>query len=256
MKKSNTIKKVNTKKANTKKTNTKKVNVKKAKETREQKEARLLKMSMRSNKINCSNANSKTGVCCNNIQMPNNTCREDAPCKISGKCYCMKGRQQYDKVQQAYWRNWRLYNEDSEDFFEQVIYELKHSPLPIMRWFDSGDIPDSDFFDLMVHVALKLPNIKFMSFTKKYWIVNDYLDNGGKLPDNLNIIFSAWDKTWIVDNPHNLPVAYVDFKNSILNPDIPKNAYLCPCGYDKTATCSMCQACWNKKLKAVKFLEH
>ena len=238
------------KKRNTTKRNT-------VKRSQEQREADLLALSMTSNEINCSNRNSKTGLCCNNIQMPNNTCRADAPCKLSKKCYCMKVTQNYDNVQQAYWRNWRLYNEDAEDFFEQVCYKLKHSPLPLVRWFDSGDIPDDNLFDLMVRVAVKFPNIKFMSFTKKYWIVNNYLDTGATLPDNLNIIFSAWDKNWVVDNPHNLAIAYVDFKDSSLNPEIPKYAYLCPCA-DKTqkVTCSMCQACWNKNLKAVKFLEH
>ena len=106
-------------------------------------------------------------------------------------------------------------------------------------------------------VANTLPNIQFMSYTKKYDIINEYLDKGNKIPDNLNIIFSAWDKNWKVENPYDLAIAYVDFKNSELNPEIPPYAYLCPCA-DKTqhVTCSMCQACWNKKLKAVKFLEH
>lgn len=227
------------------------------KRTKEQRLQDQWNICLKSNEINCSNKNRKTGVACNNIQMPDNTCRPDAPCKLSGKCYCMKGCQQYDNVQGAYWRNWRLYNENPDEFFEQVIYKLKHNPLPIMRWFDSGDIPDEQFFKGMIEVAKTLPNIRFMSFTKKYYIVNNYLENGQEIPDNLNIIFSAWDKNWIVENPFNLPVAYVDFKDSNMNPDIPKYAYTCPCA-DKTLgiTCSMCQACWNKKLRAVKFLEH
>lgn len=227
------------------------------KESSKERNKRLLEMSMMSNEINVSNRNRKTGVACNVIQMPTNTCREDAPCRVSGKCYCLKGNQRYDNVLQAYWRNWRLYNTNPEDFYEQVVFKLKHAPLPLMRWFDCGDIPDSNFFDLMVKVALELPNIKFMSFTKKYWIINEYLNAGNKIPDNLNVIFSAWDKNWIVDNPHDLPIAYVNFKNSSLNPEIPKYAYSCPCSdKEHTITCSMCQACWNKKLKAVKFLEH
>ena len=38
----------------------------------------------------------------------------------------------------------------------------------------------------------------------------------GKLPNNLNIVFSAWDKLWEVPNPHELPVAYVEFKNKMI----------------------------------------
>lgn len=229
----------------------------KTKRTAEKRMHDIWQLCLKTNEINCSNRNRKTGVACNNIQMPNNTCRADAPCKLSGKCYCMKGCQQYDQPQGAYWRNWRLYNENPTDFFEQVIYKLKHNPLPLMRWFDSGDIPDKQFFEGMIMVANTLPNIRFMSFTKKYDIINEYLDKGNKIPDNLNIIFSAWDKNWKVENPHDLAVAYVDFKNSELNPEIPKKIYSCPCSdKEKQITCSMCQACWNKNLKAIKFLEH
>lgn len=229
----------------------------KAKYTKEERWKQIWEYATKTNEIHCTSRNRKTGTACNNIQMPNNTCREDAPCKLSGKCYCNKGCQQYSSCQGAYWRNWRLYNEDPKDFFEQVVYKLKHNPLPIMRWFDSGDIPDADFFNGMIEVANKLPNIKFMTFTKKYWIVNDFIKDGGHIPDNFNILFSAWDKNWVVDNPYNFGIAYVDFKNSALNPDIPNNAYLCPCANkEDKITCSMCQACWNKKLKAVRFLEH
>ena len=79
------------------------------------------------------------------------------------------------------------------------------------------------------------------------------LDKNGELPDNLNIMFSAWDKLWEVPNPHGLGIAYVDFEDKRLNPDIPSNAFKCP---GRETTCSACGACWSKKLKAVVFAEH
>jgi hypothetical protein len=92
-----------------------------------------------------------------------------------------------------------------------------------------------------------------MAFTKKYEIVNEYIDKNGKLPDNLNIMFSAWDKFWEFDNPHNLGVAYVNFKDKRRNTEIPKYAFKCP---GDESTCSACGACWNKRLKAVVFDQH
>ena len=205
----------------------------------------------KSNEISMSNRNSKTGAACLNIAFPVCTCREDAPCKAT--CYACKGCQQIAVVQGAYYRNLRLYNDDSDNFFEQIFCKIKFSGLPKVRWFDSGDIPDAEFFERMVDLCKQTPNVKHMAFTKKYEIVNEYIDKNGKLPDNLNIMFSAWDVLWDVPNPHGIGVAYVDFDDKRMNPAIPKNAFVCP---GRDSTCSACGACWSKKLKAVVFHQH
>ena len=208
-------------------------------------------LSNQSNEIHMANTNSKTGVACLNLAFPTCVCREDAPCKVG--CYANKGCQQIARVQAAYYRNLRLYNDDPVSFFEQIYYKVKFSGLPKVRLFDSGDFPDSEFLIRVVELCKKTPNTKYMAFTKKYEIVNEYITNYGDLPDNLNIIFSAWDRLWEVPNPHGLGVAYVDFYEKRLNPDFPKNAFVCP---GRSTTCSACGACWSKKLKAVVFNQH
>ena len=204
-----------------------------------------------SNEINMSNNNSKTGKACLNIAFPVCVCREDAPCKAT--CYACKGCQTFANVQAAYYRNLRLYNEDPDNFFEQVYFKIKFSGLPKVRWFDSGDIVDAEFFDRMIELCKRTPDVKHMSFTKKYEIVNKWIDENGDLPENLNIMFSAWDKMWEVPNPHGMGMAYVNFKEERLNPEFPKNAFVCP---GRATTCSACSACWNKRLKAVMFHQH
>lgn len=208
-------------------------------------------LASQSNEISMNNRNSKTGLSCLNLAFPVCSCREDAPCKEG--CYACKGKQQISRVQAAYYRNFRLYNDDADGFFEQVYCKVKFSGLPKVRLFDSGDIPDYDFFVRLVDLCNKTPDTKYMGFTKKYEIVNEYIDKNGKLPDNLNIVFSAWHRLWEVPNPHGLAVAYVDFNDKSLNPDIPKNAFVCP---GRESTCSACGVCWNKKLKAVVFKQH
>jgi hypothetical protein len=205
----------------------------------------------KSNEINMANNNSKTGKACLNLAFPVCVCREDAPCKAT--CYACKGFQQMATVQAAYFRNLRLYYDDPDSFFEQIYCKVKFSGLPKVRLFDSGDFPDAEFLVRLVDLCKKTPNTKYMAFTKKYELVNDYIDKNGNLPENLNIMFSAWDKLWMVPNPHNLGMAYVDFDEKRLNPEFPKNAFVCP---GRESTCSACGACWSKKLKAVVFHQH
>lgn len=213
-------------------------------------------LSMKSNEIHMSTKNSKTGYGVIDLAFPVVTCREDAPCRKSKQCYCMRGTQQMTAVLGAYYRNLRLYTNDPEDFWHQVWFKLAHCGLPKMRYFDAGDLPDYAFIDGMVTTAKKFPEMKFMAFTKKYFLVNQWIDNNGNLPDNLNIIFSAWDKDWEVLNPHHMPVAYVDFKDSEKTPVLPAKYQTCPNQKDKTITCSMCGKCWRKDLGAVVFKQH
>jgi hypothetical protein len=205
----------------------------------------------KTNEISMSNNNSKTGKACLNMAFPLVTCRPDAPCRY--ECYAGKGCQQIAVVQGAYYRNMRLYYDDPDNFFEQIYCKIKFSGLPKVRWFDSGDIADAEFFDRMVELCKRTPDVKHMAFTKKYEIVNEYIDKNGKLPDNLNVMFSAWHKMWYIPNPHNLGIAYIDFNDKSLNPEFPKNAFICP---GRESTCSACGACFNKKLKAVIFHQH
>ena len=98
----------------------------------------IRELSLKSNKIHMSTKNKKTGPAILDFAFPLCSCREDAPCKDS--CYANKKSQQICVVQAAYYRNFRLVNEDMKDVFEQIIFEIKHSGLSTVRYFDSGDI--------------------------------------------------------------------------------------------------------------------
>ena len=202
--------------------------------------------------ISVNNGNQKTGIGCLTMSMPTITCRCDAPCKKG--CYCMRGHQQFSAVQGAYYRNWRIWNEAPEKFEEQLNAILTFSGINMFRYNDAGEIPDVKFLAMMFRVADKHPDIQFLAYTKKYELINEFLDDGNTLPKNLTIRFSAWDKDWNIPNPYNLPMAYVDFIDKELNPDIPVNAFTCP--GKKETTCSTCKICWKKSVKAVKFHQH
>lgn len=206
------------------------------------------------NLISINNNNAKTGISCLTMSFPRISCQEDVPCY--NKCYCARGHQAYPSVEGAYYRNFRIYQEDPEGFEEQLIVHVKNSGLKLFRYNDCGDIPDSQFLEMMVRVAIKLPQVRFLAYTKNYKVVNDFFEAKHSLPDNLTIRVSYWDKNWKVPNPYRLPEAYIDFKDSRNNPTFPSNTVSCPNQKDKTITCSTCRLCWNKNVSSVVFQEH
>lgn len=168
------------------------------------------------------------------------TCRPDAPC--AHLCYACKGNFIFDNVQRAHAHNlnmWALH----PTFFEKSIYTSAFMAR-YFRWHSSGDIVNARYLDMMVRIARQLPATKFLAYTKKFELVNAWIDQQGELPNNLTIVFSAWDKNFSVPNPHRLPVAYVAFKDATMNPEIPTNAVPC---YKQTVRGGTCEQCVTKR---------
>lgn len=202
-------------------------------------------------KINISKTNSKLGGFIPSINLPAGlTCRADAPCQKG--CYAKKGNFTYKNVKQSLLNNLEVFNNSPEDYFNQIINELNNGDITykFFRWHSSGDIVNLEYLKGIIRVAEACPQTKFLCFTKKFILVNMYLEFK-KIPDNLHIVFSAWDKDFKVDNPHNLPVTYVNFKDKNRNADIPE--YAIPC----VGKCYECKACWSlTKGQSVVFNQH
>jgi len=178
------------------------------------------------------------------------TCRPDAPCALSRKCYAMKGRFSFSHNKELLARNLDIWRSDPEGFRRDVTIAAFFSQF--FRWHSSGDIPDAAYLAMMVDVATRLPCTRFLCFTKKFELVNEYLDQHAAFPNNLKIVLSAWGD-FKPPNPHNLPVAYVRFKHG--ETQIPENALACSnyCGDCVASGCS----CWDLEPgQAVVFNEH
>lgn len=202
--------------------------------------------------IKISTTNTKLGYQIPSISLaPECSCRPDAPCARG--CYAKKGNFTYKNVQESRKHNYDLYVKDADAYFGEIIAFLSDRLIgyKYFRWHVSGDIVDDAYLLGMIRVAKACKGVKFLCFTKKFDIVNRFLSSGEKLPSNLRIIFSAWFKGFKVDNPFNLPIAYVFFKDTSLNPDIDHLAI--PCIGD----CSRCLSCWSlKKGQSVVFHQH
>lgn len=230
---------------------TTKKSTKKVTRTMEERMIAIEQYSFRGNGPCANNTNSKLGKAIISVSMPICVCSPEYPCYKD--CYARKGHQSFDNVQGGYYRNFRLYNEDNDKFFEMLFYKIKSEGLSKVRYFDCGDFPDYNFLVKTVELAKLTPEITYLTYTKRYDYVNEFLEKGGKFPSNYLLYFSAWDKHWKFDNKFNLPIAYVDFKDKSRNPQLPSYGFNCP---GKPINCSVCGACFNPKLKAVIFQQH
>ena len=142
------------------------------------------------------------------------TCNPGAPCFKF--CYARRIEYRYKESRAAYARNLEIYKTDPGAYWLQVKAAAMISRY--FRFHVSGDIPSIEYFNNMVAVARDLPGTNFLAFTKQYEIVNQFLNDGGTIPENLKVIFSNWG-AWKCENPHGLPVCEVILKGSEPAPD-------------------------------------
>lgn len=197
-----------------------------------------------------SNTVSKLGYAICTVNLPAiSTCREDAPCKKY--CYACRGNFMFKNVKNSLQKNLDVFISEPQKFFDVLDYQLNMMPYKFFRWHSSGDIVNERYLEGMFWLARRHKNTKFLCFTKKYELVNEYMNHHRK-PANLVLVFSNW-QDWRCDNPHNLPTAWVEFPN--IEQEIPKTATRCS-GY-----CGECvntkASCWKMKNgDAVVFKKH
>lgn len=188
--------------------------------------------------------NSKTGPAVN-VNFPiEYTCNHTCECYREGLCYASGGCYQYASNQAGYTENFNFYRASS---FAEMLYAfqlvINNTEVKLWRYFTCGDIPDGRFFDIMCSLARMNPTVKFWAYTKKYHIVNAWIQANGAIPSNLKIIFSHWmnkDGSFFpMNNPYALPTSeFIPFGREEL---IATVTHVCPCS-DPTvnATCATC----------------
>lgn len=198
------------------------------------------------NKLSISPGNMKLGAI-PSVSLPACiTCNPDAPC--FKKCYAARITRRYKQSRDAYARNLEILNTDPGAYWLQV--KAAAMVTRFFRYHVSGDIPNALYLINMIQLARELPNTNFLAFTKQYQLVNSYLKNGGTIPNNLKIIFSNWG-SWKCENPYNLPVCEIIFKN-----ETPRDDWKI-CG----GNCSECACrgvgCWElKNGETISIYEH
>lgn len=122
-------------------------------------------------------SNSKLGVIPTLDLPPITTCRRDAPCM--NECYACRSHYVYLNRRVDRVINLKAYYANPQFYFDSIVAQISRGLISynFFRWHSTGDIPDIDYLDGMAKVARKVKGTRFLCFTKKYELVNKWLES-------------------------------------------------------------------------------
>lgn len=197
--------------------------------------------------VKISKGNSKLGQI-PSVSLPSiKTCRN---CACQEKCYAQKLERLRPAVRNAYQHNLEVWIKDPETYWREVEASIMMSRF--FRFHVSGDIPSFKYLVNMVEIARRQPHCEILCFTKKYNLVNEFIEQGGELPGNLHMIFSGWVGLEMA-NPFSLPEAHVRYRDGSTT----ARDDAIECGGNCTECALTEGGCWNlQKGQQVIFNEH
>ena len=181
-------------------------------------------------RVRVSNANGKMGAVSSVSSLPFLTCPAVCAGTCGIKCYAAKLANLRPSVLKSYAINTALALLRPDLYWSGIDYALKG--VRYFRFHVSGDIINADYFQHMIDAARNNAHCEILVFTKRYNVVNAWIDSNGELPANLHILFSGWDNLAPV-NPHSLPETNVITPSMDTIPDDWKmcggNCFNCAC---------------------------
>lgn len=188
-------------------------------------------------KMCISKGNQKIGHVLNVSLAPIVTCGNCKEC--AAYCYDVRSCFQYSDVIDARARNTAIFDMNRDVFFSRLHDVMSRRRKNFfLRFHVSGEIRDLDHFSRMVETARMFPHYTVWTYTKMYWIVNEYVrKHGGSIkkaiPANFHVMFSEWRGLPMV-NPYKFPVFRCVFTSK--GEKLPKGKWVCP---------GDCQVCIN-----------
>ena len=144
--------------------------------------------------------------------------------------------------------NTLMMRERRAEAFEQIKLDLLFHQALKMRWHPYGEMMDLDYMERCNQLAYELPEIKFWAYTHCLDLLDEFLDIHGNFAPNFRV-WASRDKSnanWV--NRHNVPEAWVDFKDD----PVVSSYLLCPAETEDGKKvpykfCSNCSICTDAK---------
>lgn len=152
-------------------------------------------------RVTISDSNSKMGAVASVSTLPFVTCPNRCKDTCGANCYAAKIANMRTNVLNSYAKNTAIAMFNPSLFWAEVDTACK--AVRYFRFHVSGDILNYDYFCKMIETARNNEKTEILCFTKRYEIVNKWIDENGKLPNNLHVLFSGWSNLKTI-NPHNI----------------------------------------------------
>ena len=152
--------------------------------------------------VSISTGNIKMGQVQSVSLLPFLTCPARCKGTCGPDCYAAKIANMRPSVLKAYARNTALALLDPVKYWTDITYAMAGARF--FRFHVSGDILNADYFENMIHACWNNPHCEVLCFTKRYEVVNAWIEENGDLPANLHILFSGWSNLETI-NPYNMP---------------------------------------------------
>lgn len=168
---------------------------------------------------------------------------------VCSKCYALKGRYKFPRVKSAmYFRLERI----GEPLWVAAMAELiNRTGNAWFRWHDSGDLQSIAHLRRIIEVCEATPSVNHWLPTREYRMVKLYIENGGKVPVNLNIRLSAHKidgEAPAVAGTTGSTVSSADHRSVV-------PGHHCP-AHQQGNFCGSCRACWDKTVPLVDYPLH
>ena len=170
--------------------------------------------------VSISAGNTKMGKVASVSLLPVLTCPGRCKGTCGDKCYAKKLAILRPTVARAYARNTAIARFAPHAFFKAVKMAMQKAEY--FRFHVSGDILNPDYLRSVINACKTAPHCQVLMFTKRYEMVNAYIDRSGPLPNNLHCLFSGWTNLFPTDggwNPHRLPETTVYAKEEDIRPE-------------------------------------
>lgn len=164
--------------------------------------------------VSISHGNNKMGKIASVSLLPVLTCPGRCNGTCGDKCYAKKLAILRPSVMKAYARNTAVARFAPLEFFRVVSKTMQS--VPFFRFHVSGDIPNPEYLNLVILCCRSAPKCQVLMFTKRFEMVNRWLEYNGSLPANLHCLFSGWTNLFPTEggwNPHRLPETTVYAKD-------------------------------------------
>ena len=224
-----------------------------------------------------------TKMPCKSFNLPAWECKTGSKlAKIPGTvchgCYAMKGNYtRFPSVKKAqYKRLGQLFN---PTWVDAMVSMIERENNPYFRWHDAGDVRTVEHFAKICEIAVMSPHIRHWIPTRENKIINQYVREGGFIPDNLCVRLSApmVDQKPVHTNDYNTSTVHSNigrssaianwkgkecqaYRTSKDGKIMAREVYRTLTKEDKKeydfGYCGDCRDCWSKEIDNVSYFKH